>query len=538
MDISIKKVNHLLFPHIVSYFFTLVAILVTLFITRAIGPTVISGIELLTITIVVNLSFRFGKVFANLIKFVLLLLLNIQIFILLFSGTYTTSIMVTNLASIEALSGKAELYLTATVAVLVFSAIPTRKFNLDKKLSRISLLVILAMEVVLLNATQLSYSPSYSLFGLSRELYALYQAKVRIANMPNYTSKFYKENVEDSVPRPSTLGTKPNVVLIFAEGLSQNIIDDPRNIMPNLAKFQKESIDFDNYFNHTFATYRGIQGQLYSGYQLGDQDPNKLVSLQSILKDAGYTTTFINSEPKNKTFTDYLEDFGFDYITTTDQLEGTSETATDSDLYSLLWEETTRQAGKDSPFLVSTYSFGTHITLDSPDEKFGDGSDILLNRFHNLDSQFGDFLEKFNSSSISDNTVLIFTTDHATFIDNDFNKSFPNYPRSHGMIDEIPLSIYYKGIIPEVIDVRGRNSLALVPTILDYLDISGENYFLGKSLFNDANSIYDATFVSENTILTTSDASDGTMIKPFGSDLLPEFQSLLEKYYSSKLQGQ
>lgn len=520
-----------------SYIFTFISIIVTFIVTRAIGVSAITTIELLVVVFLVDSLFGVSKFLANGIKFLLLLLLNIQIFVFLFSGTYLTLIMVTNLASIEALSGKAGLYVPAALLVLIFSAIPVRKLKIGRKLSFLLFGVTLITDLVLLSMTQLAYSPAYNLYYLSRDIKTKYETSQRIKELPNTSSDFYQGAIEDGISKPEDLPSNPNIILIFAEGLSQNIIDDPRNIMTNLANFQKESIDFDNYFNHTFATYRGLQGQLYSGYQLGDQDPNKLVSLQSILKGAGYATTFINSEPKNKTFTDYLNDFEFDNLVTTDQLNGPAETISDKDLYTLLWEEVETQAKKEQPFFISTYSFGTHISLDSPDDKFEDGSDVLLNRFHNLDSQFGNFLEKFNSSSISNNTILVFTTDHATFIDNDFNNAFPEYKRSHGMVDEIPLYIYYKGISPEVIDVKGKNSLALAPTLLDFADISEENYFLGNSLFSETESAFDTTFVSENTILTTSEATDGTMVKPFETTMLSEFQSVLEKYYASKLQG-
>ena len=56
--------------------------------------------------------------------------------------------------------------------------------------------------------------------------------------------------------------------------MSQHIIDDERNITPNIKELQSKSLSFSNYYNHTFATYRGIIGQLYSGYQLDNSDQN------------------------------------------------------------------------------------------------------------------------------------------------------------------------------------------------------------------------------------------------------------------------
>lgn len=519
-----------------SYLFSFVLLMLTFFGYGILGPSIISLIELIIITILVNMLFRFGRRLANVVKFFLLLFFNIQIFVLLFSGTYTTLIMVTNLASIEALSGNAGLYITSTILVLFFSAIPTKEFKINKLHSFFLFTFVILIEFILLSITQISFSPSYSIVGLTKELYSQYQTQKRIENMPNYTSEFYREEIDDAIKAPETLGENPNIVLIFTEGLSQNIIDDRRNIMPNLASFQSQSIDFENYFNHTFATYRGIQGQLYSGYQFKNEEKNTLTSVQEILKENGYITTFINSEPKNSMFTKYLDDFEFDSLITSTELNGPAETVTDKDLYEQLFSEMENLSSTGEPFFIATYTFGTHISLDSPNAMYQDGDNALLNRFYNLDAQFGIFFEKFKESQLSKNTIIIFTSDHATFVDNDFRESFPNYKRNHGMVDEIPLYIYFSGVQPLEIDVNGRNSLGLAPTILDLVDISDSNYFLGNSLFNVNMNIFDTTFVSETTRLSTNRVTDGAHILPFNYSESPEFETLLEQYYAAKKQ--
>src|SRR3546814_4439619 len=48
-------------------------------------------------------------------------------------------------------------------------------------------------------------------------------------------------------------------------------------------------------------------------------------------------------------------------------------------------------------------------------EKYGDGSNHSLNTIHNLDAQFGRFYRWFARSRYADNTLLIFTSDHAHY---------------------------------------------------------------------------------------------------------------------------
>ena len=162
-------------------------------------------------------------------------------------------------------------------------------------------------------------------------------------------------------------------------------------------------------------------------------------------------------------------------------------TVSDKDNYELLLSTANDLNNKQEPFFISTYTFGTHVSLDSPDKIYKNGTESLLNRFYNVDYYFGEFIKNFENSKLYDNTIIVFTTDHCTFIDFDYTRLFGDFhERVYNMVDDIPLFIYHKNIDSKNIDVNGRNSLSLVPTILDYIDISAPNYFLGKSLFSGA----------------------------------------------------
>lgn len=92
--------------------------------------------------------------------------------------------------------------------------------------------------------------------------------------------------------------------------------------MPNVADMEKKSLFFENYFNHTFPTYKGLIGQLFSGYQLNNFDENTLVSLEEAFRKAGYHTSFINTEPQNLNFASYLENLRFDEVVTNIDIKG------------------------------------------------------------------------------------------------------------------------------------------------------------------------------------------------------------------------
>ncbi|MDO5138954.1 MAG: sulfatase-like hydrolase/transferase, partial [Oscillospiraceae bacterium] len=147
------------------------------------------------------------------------------------------------------------------------------------------------------------------------------------------------------------------------------------------------------------------------------------------------------------------------------------------------------------------------ISSDSTNQKFGDGSNPLLNRFYDSDFQFNEFMNKFNDSKLADNTLIVFTTNQAAYAEREFAKAFPDCIREAPDVDEIPFFMYYKGIQPQVIDAAGRNSLDFASTVLDYIDVAEPNYFLGETMFysKENNTNYDTIFWDCSELLSTDD---------------------------------
>lgn len=495
----------------------------------------VTVLEVVSIATFSNLLIKEKKLAAYIVNCLLLLIVNVQNIVLFFGGSFTTLVMVTNLESLESLSGHFASIVFGTICILIFTFLPityvkTRKINWSTVLSS-SLLLELIVTLMSGNI----YSPIFGVYQLAADSYEYQQDLAKIANAPNVTDFFYRGSVQNARPKPTNLSATPNVVLIFVEGLSQNIVEDERGIMPNLKKFQESALSFDNYYNHTFATYRGLIGQLYSGYQLDNYESNTLTSLQGVLGDKGYQTTFINTEPNNTQFTSYLESFNFDSIVNENNLaKGPNGSLTDQAALELLYDTIEEQVSQKTPFLTAIYTYGTHMTFNSADKKFEDGKNILLNRFYNFDYYFSQFLEKFNNNPAFDNTILVFTTDHATFADKDFIAAYPSYKRANQDVDRVPFIVYHKGITAEKKDVEGRNSLDLVPTLLDYMDISVPNYFLGESLFyyKENNNSYDTVFF-DNTYLLSTDYGN---IQPLSETNEETVKDLLQKYFAAKQQ--
>lgn len=482
----------LLFCTILKYLLPLFLVVMSYPLTKSKSQIVYGFLDVAAIFLVSNIFLKkSGKFYV--VNSIVLFLVNAEFLVRYFSGTYITFVMLQSLTSVEDLQGKAITYGIGVVAVIVFSFLPVRYIDFKKIKSAECLAMVLALELclnVVAFENKSVLNGIYGIYSQYNNMKVLREGPQNAEDNKPTKDLFYRDKIGNYYVKQKDLPEKPNIVLIFVEGLSQSIIEDERNITPNIRSFQEQSLDFVNYYNHTFATYRALSGQLYSGYQLDDVDENALVSLQGIMRDEGYRTTFVNVEPQNEMFSEYLEGLGFDEVTEDMSRQSLKLAMSDKEAFDFLFEEMSRLSEEEStPFFLSTYTFNTHASLNSVEEKFGDGSDKVLNRFYNMDYQFQSFMDKFLESDMFDNTILVFTSDHAAYAEEDFINAFPNVERVCSDVDRMPFFIYHKGIIPAKIDAAGRNSLDMTPTVLDFLDIDVPNYFLGDSLFMEKNDL-------------------------------------------------
>lgn len=518
---------------VIKYAFTLVLIMLSFTTTRSIRAVVLGFTEALLVFVCFDFLEARHKAFSW-VNSIFILILNVQYLIQFFGGSFLTLVMLQNINSIQDLGGKAFAYGIGALFVLICSFLPIGSFlGAKKKLSAALIGGAVILEILVLVVAGTDYSPYRAVYGIYEQwniqlslyghessededvLAAFYNGGIleeaqvseseeveadtdetitgastevsdEDSNQKEVVDIFAHEETETKVSYSCNI-SHPNILLIFTEGLSENIVTDSRNIMPNVANMQNNSLNFTNYYNHTFATYRGLIGQLYSGYQREDTEKNYLISLQEILKDQGYWTTMINTEPQNETFAAYLNSLNFDEVITDFGLcDGNIFSFSDKTAYEyLLAQAELLNQTKGQPFLLTIYTFGTHASLDSTDEIFEDGSERVLNRFYNLDYQFGQFMEAFKASELANNTIVVFTADHAAYADQDFLSAFPEYTRRCSDVDEIPFFIYSVGGPMAQVSAEGRNSLDFAPTLLQYLNIDAPNYFLGTSLFRE-----------------------------------------------------
>lgn len=357
------------------------------------------------------------------------------------------------------------------------------------------------------------HTPVYYFINTAKQAYTIYSFRTNTKNK----SLFFNTHIP--LQKISYNYKDYNIILLFTEGTSSCILSE--KITPNTIYLKNKGLSFTNYFNHTAATFRGIRGQLLSGYQfiggyykdntgLGQIEKSLLdtkipqdINLVSILSENGYKTIFISPHAQTSPFNNFLYQIGFSNVISAYN----NKSSTDKELYELIYENIIHEYKKGEKFFIASYIFGTHFGMDSPDLKYGDGTNSYLNKFYNQDYWFGEFLKKLENSDILNNTLLIFTTDHATYPSIDFKKTFNS--KSDYFIDRIPLIFYTKSMLHNIIDAKNRNSLDFAPTVLNMLNIDSKNYFLGRSLFTDTGSVF--SYISHEG--NFFDTSTGDVIK-------------------------
>jgi phosphoglycerol transferase MdoB-like AlkP superfamily enzyme len=454
-----------------------------------------------------------------------------QSFYRLQSATYVNLQAWLNVENLSALGGKLPFYFLMIFILLIIAFYPARidllKGKVITKIIVFYIADLIAILVYIVGGAPVSATPLSSTIQLFQtdipNFYkdARLQQKDQAKKINQIENEFKKPDVQSGISLPLK---KPNVIVIFTEGMSASTLDYVNqknlNLTPNLDQFAKETINFKNYFNHTAATYHGIRGQLFSseqflhGYEYGIKNVSKLfdtkmVSLQSILKDHGYSTTMFNPEPESLPFQTYLENLGFDKVITSNNLSkkvgknpGVNSIVTDGNNYQSIL---TNMKKEKSPFLYVTYTYQTHLSADYDYSKKGINDD-RLNQFYSLDKNFGKFWNQFKKTKEYQNTIVVFTTDHATYPDPDFRDSFDE--KQETFVAPIPLMIYYPNQQSKTINVNGKNSLSLAPTLLDLLNIENQqNYFLGKSLFVDSSEPLQYTSNVAGEFFSTKDSN-------------------------------
>ena len=315
------------------------------------------------------------------------------------------------------------------------------------------------------------------------------------------------------LPFPKTKDVKkPNIIVFFVESLSAGMVN-PYNptypdLTPNINNFADKSMVVKNYFNHTYPTIPGLQGQMasfYPPFNWYDWDLtsdeiklNKLLSIVNVLDKMGYRTVYLTHSSEFDTFLKpHILALGFDKtFFEEDKIYDKYRPekgfpkycgADDKTVFNVV-KDLAGNLSKKQPFFLAVSTIETHSGYKPKKDakKYPDKPEnSILTQVHNLDYSFGIFWEWFKKSSLKDNTIVILTADHAHNPTIPFNATFGDYV-SHSTFDKVCLIIYdplHK--LPKEFEAN-TTSIDLTPTLIHLLGFENfPNPWLGLSFFGD-----------------------------------------------------
>jgi phosphoglycerol transferase MdoB-like AlkP superfamily enzyme len=311
------------------------------------------------------------------------------------------------------------------------------------------------------------------------------------------------------VPRPGTLTSKPNVVLVICESFSaykSSMFGNPLNTTPFFDSMCRQGIFFDHCFTPTYGTARGVWATLTG---IPDVEPTKTASRNPAAVDQH---TIINN------FAGYEKFYFLGGSTSWANIRGVlTNNINGLHLYeqenfkaervdvwgisdkNLFLEANKVLAQQQQPFFAIIQTADNHRPYTIPEEdlkefkkvqapadslhKYGFESLEEMNAFRYTDFGYQKFMEAARQEKYFNNTVFVFIGDHG--IPGNADALFPHSWTAQRLTSmHVPLLIYAPGMLaPRRIHTIGSQTDVL-PTVAGLCDIKYTNSTLGKDLLD------------------------------------------------------
>lgn len=340
---------------------------------------------------------------------------------------------------------------------------------------------------------------------------------------PNFNiDKNYTEVKKEKILDLNLNLENPNFVVILLESISQNhfpIYGYERDITPNINNLAKKSIVFENAYSIGSHSDYAQTGFLSSRYMIINDHRNFFnknyprTFMWDILKSQNYSTAYISSQDDewanminyyNLETLDYyshsLTDGSYDYGSGNAKKDYDEKTTTKV----ISWLNKTINETKPFYLYINyqathyPYSYPENNSIFTPDKPSKDTSyfeipkkdyNKSLNDYDNsifyVDKQIGNIINYLENNNLSDNTVIIITSDHGETLIR--NHGFIRH--GFGVYEEevkVPLIIYLPKTSPQRIKERVRN-LDVVPTILNLTNFENSEHFQGEPMLTNQN---------------------------------------------------
>jgi hypothetical protein len=220
--------------------------------------------------------------------------------------------------------------------------------------------------------------------------------------------------------------TDRNIVVFYVDTLRADVARDPK-IMPNLARFERDGIDFRDAYTTGSDTLHALPGMIGGSYDLFARKPNDVLH---VARAAGFTSALFVAQSAHEFLTKMLPEFSFQSVQEVPDYAAGNENVwgygADQPTSARLVDRTLDWI-RDRPegrFLSWMFNFDVHNwrELDeayvrgvAKEAGLYDEADPIW-RYkavaHSIDAQFQRMLDGLRDAGIADDTIVLFVSDH------------------------------------------------------------------------------------------------------------------------------
>jgi phosphoglycerol transferase MdoB-like AlkP superfamily enzyme len=303
----------------------------------------------------------------------------------------------------------------------------------------------------------------------------------------------YFNPIKKSKPQ-NILESKTNVVLIILESFGNEFTNkkDPKlSYTPFFDSILEQSLNFENAFANGRKSIEAVPAILSSipslmenPYISSTYSNNSITSIANILKKEGYNTSFFHGATNGSMrFNAFSSQIGFDgYYGRTeynndDHFDGTWGI---SDEYFNPWMANKLTTFKQ-PFFTTLFTISSHHPYFIPEhmkERVKYGKEPICASLNYADYALRKFFEVAKKQPWYDNTLFVLVADHTPATNN------PEYAGKNN-IYRIPIAFYHPKKDIKKQEKKLFQQIDILPTLLDYLNITAEFYAFGSSCFSN-----------------------------------------------------
>lgn len=296
----------------------------------------------------------------------------------------------------------------------------------------------------------------------------------------------------------------PNIIWLTAESFRWDLLDP--EITPNLWKFSKQALKFNNHYSGGNRTRMGMFSMFYglhAPYWFSFQEQRVRPVIMDLLIEKNYqfslhtSQSFTYPELDDTVFADMPDGTFMQELKDGESWQRDSQNISD-----IL--ENLKNRNSDQPFFTFMFFESTHAPYTFPEDavirspylesmnyakmnlmgNIGEIHNRYINAAHHIDQEAGRLLDYLEENELLENTIVLFTGDHGEeFMENGhWGHGHNNYFPEHQV--RVPLILWLPGEEPEQVEYQ-TSHLQIPHTLLRRLGVTSprESYSLAGDLF-------------------------------------------------------